>query len=188
MLMSTQFKEELEPLREVIVREANKRRDFGSDELAGWLITKHRGHVIKALACCISDALDRSDDERRKRHILTAADKDKYPAKIVAAVRQLSETLCLPQWYLLEHVDDPRIGQLADAASLINSIRIEILDNQTAAMRHLQELISPVVDEALAAGRPEPNAGEALRLLEEQTSETLRKLEKDAGGDGSSVH
>src|SRR4051794_24608345 len=114
MLISTDtwHKEHLEALRKVIVPEAEKRLSkngrYICEDLAAWLIAKHRDRVIGALICCISDAMDRDEDEERMQDILadlkerSELDEEECGGldEHTLAIRHLSEMVGVPQWYL----------------------------------------------------------------------------------------
>lgn len=167
------LKENLIRLRSAISGECELRmnRDgrLCTHEVAVWIIRHKRKLALSGLADLVCQVMDRTKDEDMARRLLKRRPelREHEPE-----MRQISETLGVPLWYLLE-LPDEKARQAYGAACLIHELRAAEARAAIEAMQHLEELLRPALD-----GHPERTAGEAFRIIQQETDKTIRNLEE----------
>jgi hypothetical protein len=166
------YDKKLEALRAVIAAECDDRmaRDhkLTPADVAAWLVRHKRAAVIDGLTDLVCQVMEQWNDDDRVKRVLRAKPELRERE---SAIRQLSRTLGVPAWYLLEFGDE-RIVRCCDAAELIHALRIEEKIATRDAMIRAEEFLRPVTD-----GHPSMTVRDALQEIERQTDETIRGLE-----------
>jgi hypothetical protein len=92
-----------------------KDRKVASDQIAEWLIQRHRARVVGGLSDLVCQAMEQRNDDVRVARVLRAKLELR---RCEAEMRQISETLGVRFWYLLE-LDDEKSASSYAAAALI---------------------------------------------------------------------
>jgi hypothetical protein len=164
----------LDMLRAVISTECEDRIDRGdrlnTGQVAEWLVRHQPAAVAAALSDLVCQVMEQRNDNSRAARILRDSPG---LAQRVSGLRQISQTLGVPLWYLLK-LDDEKSCHCHAAAQFIHQLRAEADGAAAQALERLCEILRPVWD-----GRPNMTIREALGELEQQTDETLRRLGPD---------
>jgi hypothetical protein len=147
----------------------NRDHRLSPDEVAAWLIRDKRELTISGLADLVCQQMEhRSDDDRVRRVLQHRPELQEHEP----GLRQISETLGVPLWWLLSlPVEETRPAY--EAACLIYKLRADADQATLEAMQRFAELLGPAWD-----GHPERTAGEAFRIIEQETDKTIRDLEE----------
>jgi hypothetical protein len=142
---------------------------FAGDEIIEELLAADRDLVVAGLDAIVGEEVDRLNDEDTTEEFLV-----RYPLdpQLVDLYRMVSETLHLPLWYLLSR--QRNIGEEARKASLfIQNTRIGEKQARMDALKQAVDRIEPICKD-----HPKITAGEAERLLRQETERAIDKLEE----------
>lgn len=173
------WNEKLDALRAIIAAECEARlasdHQCGQEEVAEWLVRRHRPAVIAALADLVGQVIEQLNDDARVERVLRFRPelREREPA-----MRLISKTLGVGCWHLLEQDDQTTAGCVL-ASEFIHSLREEEIEATLEAMKRLEEFIRPVTD-----GHPHMTVAEAFQEIERQTDETIGGLEPPEAGRG----
>jgi hypothetical protein len=126
--------------------------EFGTAEVAQWLVRHKRTTVIEGLADLVCQAMDRWNDDDRVERVLRAK-PDLEP--LVPVMRQVSETLVVPPWYLLDKLDDQQPKRALAVAEAISYPKtttrrvLEDLSSHRLVQRYTREEVERI--ESLAS-------------------------------------
>jgi hypothetical protein len=138
--------EKLNELRKVIDAECRRRLaedddQFGDHDVAAWPLREERKAVIGGLSGLIAEVVEQWNDDIRVEQILRAKPELRDREK---ALRLVSQTISVPLWYLLGHLDEERLAECYAAARLVSRLQTEEVDVRLEEMERMEELYQSI--------------------------------------------
>jgi hypothetical protein len=146
--------------------------ELAPDDVAQWLLRRKRSAVIDGLTGIVCQVMEQWNDDDKVGRVLRAK-PDLEP--LVPVMRQVSETLGVSLWYLLDKLDDEQSKRCLVVAHFIHKLREAEAVATLEAMKAAEDFLRPVMD-----GNPNMTVGQAVQELQRQTDKTIRGLEPPA--------